>query len=436
MGVPLRSENARLEAGRPIGGKYRLLSRLGTGGMGEVWRAQNETTGAHVAIKVMGPSGDEARGARFRNEARLGSMLSHRSIVRIFDLVEDEDGTLALVMELLRGESVAEWLQRKGTVSTKEAVAVALPVLSALAHAHASGVVHRDLTPANVFLAVDPDGTVVPKLVDFGIAKAPAAVSTLTLEGSVLGTPRYMAPEHIRGAADIDGRSDLFSLATSLYEMIVGASPFAAPTPAASLAAVLESPVDPDPRIEPRVWIELQRALSKRPYERHHDADELARALRAAIGDTDASLALLLKRDPPAPDRLDEPAPSFSSSSPSFSGHLLDVPVGASRARSQQGQHAKSHQARAGWIVGGALAVCAILLAAAVARQTSPEPAATAAPTPAPAPSPVDVARPPPLSTDVIPIASSASTASKAGTRPVPSVPPRHAAPVATTPGF
>jgi serine/threonine-protein kinase len=223
-----------------------------------------------------------------------------------------------------------------------------------------------------------------------------------------------MAPEHIRGA-DIDGRSDLFSLATTLYEMIVGASPFAAPTPAASLAAVLESPVDPDPRVEPRVWMELQRALSKRPYERHHDADELACALRAAVGETDASLALLLKRDPPAPARLDEPALS---------------------TRGGSSQPARSYRARSGWIVGGAIALCALVVAAAVARQTSAETAVTAAPTPAPAPPPVGIASPAPLSAEVIPVASGPSTPVKTGTRPVPLSPARHPAPVATTPGF
>jgi serine/threonine protein kinase len=288
----------KLEAGTRAGGKYRLARPIASGGMGQVWLARSDATGADVALKVLRRSDSAVNDARFRNEARFAAGLAHRNIVRVFDFIEEPDGTLLLVMELLRGESLAEMLARRGALSTREAIAVVLPVLSALGYAHASGVVHRDVSPANVFLSVEPDGEVVPKLVDFGIAKLPDAGS-LTLEGAVLGTPRYMAPEQIRAAGDIDGRADLFSVAVVVYESVTGASPFAAATPAASLAAVLEATVDPDPRIEPRVWIELQRALSKRPYQRHRDASEMADALRAALGETDADLAALLRRDPP-----------------------------------------------------------------------------------------------------------------------------------------
>jgi serine/threonine protein kinase len=240
---------------------------------------------------------DDNLDARFRNEAKLAARLVHRNIVRVFDFIEEKDGTLVLVMELLRGESLARYLERKSTLEVREAVAIALAVLSALGHAHGAGIVHRDVTPANVFLAVDPDGQVIPKIVDFGIAKRPAAAS-LTLDGGVLGTPKYMSPEQIRSAAGVDGRSDLFSVAVILYEMLVGASPFAASTPAASLAAVLEATVDPDPRIPPRLWVELSRALSKRPYERHASAAELADAVRAASGEVEEALALALRRNP------------------------------------------------------------------------------------------------------------------------------------------
>ncbi|MGH7434545.1 MAG: serine/threonine-protein kinase, partial [Polyangiaceae bacterium] len=282
----------QLAAGARAGGKYRLARPLASGGMGQVWLARNETTGADLALKVLRSTG--AKGgtvdARFRNEARFAAGLSHRNIVRVFDLVEEDDGTLVLVMELLRGEPASELLARRGALSTREALAVVLPILAGLGYAHASGVVHRDVTPNNVFLSVEPDGEVIPKLVDFGIAKLPVA-SSLTLEGAVLGTPRYMAPEQIRAASDIDGRADLFSAAVVFYELVTGVSPFAAPTPSAALAAVLESTVDPDPRIDPLVWIEIQRALSKRPYQRHATASEMADALRKAIGETDASLA-------------------------------------------------------------------------------------------------------------------------------------------------
>jgi serine/threonine-protein kinase len=275
-----------------------LLRRLAVGGMGEIWVARNEGTGATVAVKVLRAAPDDALAARFRNEARLAARLSHRSIVRVFDWIEEPGEALALVMELLRGESLARYLERNGPLSSEHAVAILVPVLSALAHAHASGIIHRDIAPANIFLALDPDGHVTPKILDFGIAKLPTA-STHTLEGQVLGTPRYMSPEQIRGEAELDGRSDLFGVGAVLYETITGASPFAAPTPAASLAAVLEHPVDPDPRIEPRVWLQIQRALAKRLYERSSSAAELADGLREAVHATDESLAALLKQVPP-----------------------------------------------------------------------------------------------------------------------------------------
>src|SRR5579859_3758663 len=189
---PAPAPSRRLEAGMRLAGKYVLVRRVAVGGMGEVWVAKNDQTGAEVAIKVRrrdAGAGEDAV-ARFRHEARLGAMLSHRSIVRIFDLVEESDGKLLLVMVLLHGETLERYLKSNGPLSTNEAVAIGVPLLSALAHAHDAGIVHRDVTPANVFLAIDPDGHVTPKLVDFGIAKLPST-GVKTLEGRVLGTPRY-----------------------------------------------------------------------------------------------------------------------------------------------------------------------------------------------------------------------------------------------------
>ena len=349
-----------------MAGKYRLLRVLATGGMGRVWVARNEATGAEVALKVL-RRGDaevdqEARlEERFRQEARLSAMVAHRSIVRVFDLVEEE-GALVLVMELLRGETLHAYVQRLGARPADEAVAIVTPVLGALAHAHDCGLVHRDVSPANVFLAVEPDGHVAPKLVDFGIAKtrdgASSGSAVQTVTGDVLGTPRYVAPERIRGQ-DVDGRADLFSAGVVLYEVLTGVSPFAASTASASLAAVLERTIDPDPSIDPRLWLELRRALAKQPYERHATARELAMALRDAIGASDAELEAKLQTVIPVVPRDAEEVASGVAVLPS-----TPTPGGSG------GRPSSRARSVAVWLVSG-FALAAVLVGALTLMRSS-----------------------------------------------------------------
>jgi serine/threonine-protein kinase len=290
-----------------LGGKIRLIQRIGRGGMGDVWIARNEATQAEVAVKTLQrsertPTHDE----RFRREARLSATITHRNVVRIFDLVDEADGTLGLVMELLRGGTLEACMRERGPMSTMHSIAVAAPILSALNYVHQKGIVHRDVKPANMFFAVEPDGHVIPKILDFGIAKLPAASSPLTIDGSVLGTPHNMAPEQIRGQDDLDGRSDMFSMAVVLYEMLTGVRVFQRDSAAASLAAVLEHEVDPDPRIEPRVWVAISRALAKRPYERFATCTEFADALRRAVDASDEDFAHALQELRPRSDAIPE----------------------------------------------------------------------------------------------------------------------------------
>jgi eukaryotic-like serine/threonine-protein kinase len=446
----------RLEPNARIAGKLRLIERLATGGMGEVWRARNESTGADVAVKVLrgGVSADEAQAAkRFRNEARLSATLSHRSIVKVFDLVEDPSWGTLLVMELLRGETLQAHVLRKGPRPAREAVAILTPILGALAHAHERGIVHRDITPANIFLAVDPDGHVTPKLLDFGIAKLASGATAdgplhdvQTLDGSVLGTPRYMAPERIRGEEGVDGRADIFSAAVVMYEVLTGTCPFAAASPTGSLAAVLEQQVDPDPRIEPRAWVEIRRALSKRPYERHGTAKELAAALRATLGDGDgaAEAALHVTLPPPGspePGRSESVRPEYG-------------PTGGQGVVVQP----RRRRSSAVWVLAGILVGALVGLVGFGLSTLNRPPGATALPqsesvtargttgVPAPglsvapalvvapvAPAPVEPAAPPaPTSVGV---ASTTASVAPSPPRFAPVVPPR-ARPVATTPGF
>ncbi len=334
-------------------------------------------------------------------------------------------------MELLRGETLERYLRRRGPLPTAEAIAIAVPILSALAHAHDSGIVHRDVTPANVFLAVDPDGHVTPKLLDFGIAKIPSASPMRTMDGRALGTPAYMAPERIREGVDVDGRSDLFSVGVVLYEMLAGACPFAAGTPAASLAAVLEVVVDPDPRIEPRIWLEIRRALSKRPYERATTAAAMATELLAASGLTAATLVEALRNAPLSGGLSGEDAAGRAQTQ-TVTGHSLGG--GPTDPTTRRGR-------ALAWIAGGAV-VCAGLaggIASVRARAAVAPVVATSTPSPdlpveavsaAPTAGAVEA---PPLSSASSPPATQPAPAPRA-TSHAPRPPRRK--PVATTPGF
>jgi serine/threonine-protein kinase len=420
-----------LEPGAVVGGKYSLLRRLGVGGMGEVWAARNRTTDAEVAVKMgLGAAAQEDSVRRFRHEARLGAMLAHRSIVRIFDLVEEDDGTLVLVMELLKGETVEHYLRRRGPLPTPEATAIVVPILSALAHAHATGVVHRDVTPANIFLAIDPDGHVTPKLLDFGIAKVPTMARSHTLEGRALGTPRYMAPERIREEEDIDGRCDLFSVGVILYELLTGVCPFAAGSPAASLAAVLEVVVDPDPRIDPLVWLELRRALSKRPYERPPTPAALADHLLLASGQTEATLIEVLRKAPLS-QALPEEDLDPARRAQTVGGQSLGGPKGLPVPRRRL--------ARVGIAMGLFLCMVVAIVGSSI-RDRTPATPASLPPVPTEAPRASAVATEPAIEF-ISPRPSAASTSTVSTTpapRAAPARPPRtpRPKPVATTPGF
>lgn len=419
-----------------IGGKIRLLSRIGRGGMGDVWIARNEATQADVAVKTLHKSErTNIHDERFRREARLAATISHRNVVRIFDLVDEEDGTLGLVMELLRGGTLETCLRERGVLSAREAVAIALPILSALHHVHQKGIIHRDVKPANVFFAVEPDGHVIPKILDFGIAKLPAAGSALTVDGSVLGTPHYMSPEQIRGQGDIDGRSDMFAFAVVLYEMLTGERVFQRDSAAASLAAVLEHEVDPDPRIDPRLWIAISRALAKRPYERFATCAAFADAIRAAVTLTDEELTHTLQELTPKPSATvpidDDVASSIDTSAPSTSSK----PPSAAKRRAVLAVSAL-----------GAASVLGIFVALAV-TSNAPAPAHAdpgAKPPPPPTMRAADIPPPPPLpSASDIPVVDVAPAPPKASAPkppPAPSVKPRDpkrsTKSVATSPGF
>jgi eukaryotic-like serine/threonine-protein kinase len=214
-------------------GPYRVVRRLGVGGMGEVFLAYDDRLDRLVAIKRMRPEAlrDPSRRERLRREARAAARLSHPNVVQVYDLEEDEERGDAIVLEYVQGQTIAELL-RAGPLPAEQAVELAGQVAEGLAAAHSAGLVHRDLKAENVVVTAEGRA----KILDFGLVKPldPGADSTVTEHGAVLGTYRAMAPEQAEGG-EVDARADLFSLGVLLYEMLAGRSPFQGATPVATL---------------------------------------------------------------------------------------------------------------------------------------------------------------------------------------------------------
>jgi serine/threonine protein kinase len=279
--VEKRVENTRLPDRL---GRYRIVRKVGEGGMGIVYAAYDERLDRTVAVKTMsGLTNDETARTRFWREARAAARVNHPNICQIYEIGEDAD-ELFIAMELLSGESLSDRLGR-GPMSASDVVPIGLEILAALAALHACGVVHRDLKPSNVFLTAHG-----VKLLDFGLARPEVEASTgtfsgLTRPGVVVGTPRYMAPEQMLGEAG-DARSDLFAVGAILFEMLAGRPAFAGATVVDILHATLhEQPpaLTGSPAIA-AVDRVIRRALGKRPAERPASAEALASELRGVRG--------------------------------------------------------------------------------------------------------------------------------------------------------
>ena len=260
-------------------GPYQIETPLGVGGMGEVFRAKDTRLGRTVAIKVLPRDKitDAERKKRFLQEARAASALNHPNIVTVYDIASD-NGIDYLVMEYVPGKSLDKVITPKGLPLT-EVISYATQVASALAAAHAAGIVHRDIKPANVM--VTPESQV--KILDFGLAKLTEPEGrgeTLTEAGTVVGTVAYMSPEQA-SARPLDHRTDIFSLGVLLYEMIAGARPFRGKSPAETMNAIINSSAPPIHQA-PALQEILDKALEKDPKERYQHAGDLAIDLRRA----------------------------------------------------------------------------------------------------------------------------------------------------------
>jgi eukaryotic-like serine/threonine-protein kinase len=254
-------------------GRYRIVRKLGSGGMADVYLAEDEELGRRIAIKILNDrhANDEQFVERFRREAKNAAGLSHPNIVAIYDRGEAE-GTYYIAMEYLNGRNLKELVVARGPLPIPDAIDATRQVLAALRFAHRKGVVHRDIKPHNVM--ADADGRL--KVTDFGIARA--GVSQMTEAGSIIGTAQYLSPEQARGAP-VDQRSDLYSIGVVLYEMLTGKTPFSGESPVEIAMKHLSDPPRPPslarPDISPDLDMVVLRALAKNPDDRFQTAEEM-----------------------------------------------------------------------------------------------------------------------------------------------------------------
>jgi len=336
-GPDVSVEPLRYNPGDLVGDKYRLEELLGKGGMGTVWRARNLSLDAEVAIKLVHGellSADTTQ--RLQREAQAAARLEHPSAVRIYDFGTTVLGDSFIAMELLRGESLRELFERRGSLPAAELIAIALPLASALVAAHQKGIVHRDLKPENIVLVGQEDGAVVAKIVDFGLAKIESTDfdSRATVPGVLMGSPNYMSPEQARAESDrVDARTDIWSLGVVLYEGLRGETPFTGAALYAILYAInhtepptLESLGKADATLS-RI---VERALAKDMQDRFPTMRAFGRALAewaVAQGiDTDAAGASI------AAHWIRDSRASLASAPGDTSGVALETAQSASAA--------------------------------------------------------------------------------------------------------
>jgi serine/threonine protein kinase len=284
--------------GTLLAGRYVVEEVIGEGGMATVYRARHKLVDRPVAVKIMNPmlASDPIVRERFRREARSAQKLAHPNIIEIFDQGDTEDGTCYIVMELLRGESLAAVVQR-GRLEVNRAISVMIQIARGIARAHDLEVIHRDLKPENIFLCRRDDGTDLVKLLDFGIAKS-RHDSRLTGQGELFGTPQYMAPERILGN-DTGGSSDLYALGVVFFEMLSGELPFNAPDVATFFVKHMNEPARSLQALNSRVPAALDelvgKMLAKDPKDRPIDAHRVHQDL----------LDILREREVAAPPTAD-----------------------------------------------------------------------------------------------------------------------------------
>jgi len=279
--------------GEEIAGRFTVMTRIGEGGMGVVYKARQKNMDRDVAIKVLlaEMAANKTVEKRFYLEALAVSKLKHPNTIQIHDFGETEKGQLYIAMEFLDGAGLKDILKDEKTLAAKRAARVSVQILRSLREAHAKGIVHRDLKPDNVFLCTVGDEVDFVKVLDFGVAKlkeGDESNATLTKTGAIFGTPRYMSPEQ-SVSANVDHRSDLYAIGVMLYEMLTGRAPFEAEMPLSLLIMHVQDPVPafgavrPDLVIPPELETFTRKLLEKEADKRHATAEAAIRELEDLI---------------------------------------------------------------------------------------------------------------------------------------------------------
>ncbi len=435
--------------GSVLGGKYEIGRVLGRGGMGLVVQARHLRMDRDVALKILLPAlrSQPDVVARFEREGRAAAQLQDVHVARVLDVDTLPDGSPFMVMELLRGEDLADILTRRGKLPFRDAVGYVLEACAAMAEAHRAGIVHRDLKPNNLFVDKQGDRPVL-KVLDFGISKVTGDVAaSVTTTATAFGTPLYMSPEQVRSAKNVDARADIWSLGVVLYELLAGESPFAAPSATAILAAIIADKPTPigDRRddLPGPLADAVMRALEKDPAARFSDVQGFAAALAPFGPEGDAFLV------GPALERSQATAPRPSVAPSSLAGAAAPAATNVPAARAARARQslplAPIALGLALALGGGAFVFFTVLRrtppAAVRPEPQAPPPAAvlsTSAPTVAPAgsagPSAIETSTAAPLPPRATPVEPPPSVTGKVSSPPVKTALPPATPPLVTKP--
>ncbi|APR79897.1 Putative serine/threonine-protein kinase pknB [Minicystis rosea] len=335
-------DSRALRPGMVIGGKFALLRRLGEGGVGVVFEAEDTWIGRRVALKVLHSHLTEEEDIlhRFRREARAAAMTHHPNIVAVLEVGMWRDGSPYIVQELLEGETLRALIDLKHRLMPADVVEILVPIMGALVASHRAGIIHRDLKPENILLARTAEGKVIPKLIDFGVAKIVSTEQT-TLTGSLLGTPAYMSPEQANGTSPADHRSDIWGLGAVMYELLAGAPPYDGPSGAVVLGKILTEPVTPLRKRAPDVPEPLAEvvdtALQRDPEQRFPSMAAMLDAVLTYAREPDPEVADRHRQSlpPPSPRRDRAPTDTMPEGTPAVLVNAVEEVAALPRSTSE-----------------------------------------------------------------------------------------------------